>query len=89
MTAYIPTDPKRIRIVLEVDVEVTDREALLAAALEHNDDLYASDTITALRQLVRVDDTVPGIRVMGGSTLPRWIDGDEYPAFTLPSMPVQ
>lgn len=86
--AYVSENPNRIRVVIEADIEVTDRDALLSAALEFNDDLYASDTVTAIRQLLRIKD-VPGLRVLGASTLPRAIEGDEYVEMTLPSMPVQ
>ncbi|MFJ3035571.1 hypothetical protein ACIPC2_14275 [Curtobacterium pusillum] len=86
--AYVPDNPNRIRVVIEADIEVTDRGALLSAALEFNDDLYAADTVTAIRQLLRTND-VPGLRVLASSTLPRAIEGDEYVDMTLPSMPVQ
>ncbi|WP_416394235.1 MULTISPECIES: hypothetical protein [unclassified Curtobacterium] len=87
--AYVPENPTRLRIVVEADIAVTDREALLSAALAWNDDLHAADSTTAIMQLLRLNENVPGLRVLGSSLLPRAIEGDEYVAMTLPSMPVQ
>lgn len=97
-------DGDRFRFIVEVDVDVRDRAALLAAALQFNRDLYAQDAPTAALQLLALhiaqggldetgqprqpDGTIPGVRLMAGIAQVQFPADNEYPAYEGMSMPV-
>lgn len=81
------SDPQRFRVLISLEVEVTDRTALDAAALEWNDDLHSQHAWNAATSLLSVSD-VPGLRVLGKSALPWLPEAGVYPAQSLPEIPV-